>query len=314
MRRALLGFTVAMVAAVAIVCAVSIVARADQAPPAAQTDTQVPSDPTTCQGLLSQANRFAGVLASVSRYGSTYVLVVPERLASKVPNAKAPGIADLEVGVQSGTAAADVARAIGIRRIKEYAYSESAPVQPLEDIRDGKLDAAILWAPLAGLGIIELGLDGKVSVFSVDKPHAAPAALRMRATDHPCAAAIRDELDVNGVLPAELLVSVDLRSMLSERAPAPDLGQAREGGALFNQSCSQCHGPDAVADPHGLAPVDLRISITRFSYPGFHYIVLNGRPAKSMPPFRGTVTDDQIALIYQYLRARSQRLLPAAAP
>jgi mono/diheme cytochrome c family protein len=112
------------------------------------------------------------------------------------------------------------------------------------------------------------------------------------------------------VLPAELLVPVNIRTLLTRRAPAFSLAAAREGGPLFNQSCSKCHGPDAVADPHGLAPVDLRISTPRFTYPGFLYIILNGRPDRSMPPLRGTVTEDQIALIYQYLRARSQRLLP----
>jgi mono/diheme cytochrome c family protein len=35
-----------------------------------------------------------------------------------------------------------------------------------------------------------------------------------------------------------------------------------------------------------------------------------GRPEKGMPPLRGTVTEDQIARIYQYLKARSNSLLP----
>jgi hypothetical protein len=30
-----------------------------------------------------------------------------------------------------------------------------------------------------------------------------------------------------------------------------------------------------------------------------------------MPPLRGTVTDEQIAQMYQYLKARRQKLLPA---
>src|SRR6202022_869919 len=97
----------------------------------------------------------------------------------------------------------------------------------------------------------------------------------------PCAAAIADDLDADGVLPAELLVPVNIRTLLSRRAPAFSLAAAREGGPVFNLSCSKCHGPDAVADPHGLAPVDLRISTPRFTYPGFLYIILNGRPDKS---------------------------------
>jgi mono/diheme cytochrome c family protein len=265
---------------------------------------------------LSQPARVPGILSLVPKYGSTYVLVVPHRLAEQVPNPDAPGLKTIEVGIQRGTPSVDVAQALGLTRIREYALELGAAAQPLQDIKDQKLDAAIVWAPLAGLALIELGLDDEVAVFAVDRPRDAPAALRAPAVPgalEPCAAAIADDLDAGGVLPAELLVPVDIRTLLSRRAPAFSLTAAREGGPLFNQACSKCHGPDAVADPHGLAPVDLRISTPRFTYPGFLYIILNGRPDKSMPPLRGTVTEDQIALIYQYLKARSQTLLPGGS-
>jgi mono/diheme cytochrome c family protein len=290
--------------------------------------TQPAADPASCKGLLSQPARVAGVLSLVPKYGSTYVLVVPQRLAEQVPNPDAPGLKTIEVGVHGGTAGVAVARALGLTRVREYAFDLGAAAQPLQDVKDQKLDAAIVWAPLAGLALIELGLDDQAAVFAVDRPREAPAALHAPAApgaagapgtpatpvspgiDAPCAAAIADDLDASGVLPAELLVPVNIRTLLSRRAPAFSLTEAREGGPLFNQACSKCHGPDAVADPHGLAPVDLRISTPRFTYPGFLYIILNGRPEKSMPPLRGTVTEDQIARIYQYLKARSQKLLP----
>jgi mono/diheme cytochrome c family protein len=292
---------------------------------------QPAADPASCKGLLSQPSRVAGVLSLVPKYGSTYVLVVPQRLAEQVPNPGAPGLKTIEVGIHGGTASVDVARALGLTRVREYALDLEAAARPLQDVKDQKLDAAIVWAPLAGLALLELGLDDQVAVFAVDRPRDPPAALRAPAPAgtagtpgtagtsgipgilDPCAAAIADDLDASGVLPAELLVPVDIRTLLSRRAPAFSLASAREGGPLFNQSCSKCHGPDAVADPHGLAPVDLRISAPRFTYPGFLYIILNGRPDKSMPPLRGTVTEDQIALIYQYLKARSQRLLPGGS-
>ena len=291
-------------------------------PPASQPQSGQPQsgqpaapDPAACKGVLGQIRRVPGVLAGVPRYGSTYVLVVPQRLAEKVPAADAPGVKALRVGVHSGTPAVDVARALGLTNVKEYALDPAAAAQPLQDVKDGSLDAAILWAPVAGLGIIEFGLDGLVSVYTVDKPRPGPAPLGgggpAGGSSDPCAAAIADELDISGVLPAELLATVEIRDLLARRAPAFDLAQARAGGELFNQVCAKCHGADAVADPKGLAPVDLRLSIARFSFPGFTYIVLNGRPEKSMPPLRGTVTEDQIAQMYQYLKARHHKLLPA---
>lgn len=302
---------------------VAAVISAQQAPPAepdpaVEAAQEQPVEPEAeeaeapCNAL--DAGRLAGVLSAVPRYGSTYVLVVPQRLAETVPNATAPAVRGLHVGVTGGGAAAEVARSLGITNVEEYAFSNGAPSQVLQDVRDGKLDAAVMWAPLAGLSIVDLELDGQVSAFTVDKPHPAPAALHVAATADPCAQAIADELDVSGVLPAELLTTIDIRDLLGEHPPKFDVAQARDGGALFNSTCARCHGADAVADPHGLAPVDLRLSVRRFSYSGFHYIVLNGRPQRSMPPFRGTVTDEQISLIYQYLKARSNNVLPASQP
>jgi cytochrome c5 len=309
MRLRWLGTVVGGVAAVALAGAFSVLAVGQEAP--ATTTAAAPADPATCQGLLGDSGRLPGVLRGVPRYGSTYVLVVPQRLAERVPNAAAPGVKDLEVGVQSNSAGADVARALGITKVREYG-SDSAPAQALQDVKDGKLDAAVLWAPLAGLAVIELGMDAEVSAFAVDKPRAVPSAFAVSqpSSPAPCSLAIQEQLDVSGVLPAELLVPVDVREILaSKHVPPYDQAEAVQGGTVFNQTCARCHGQDAVADPHGLAPVDLRISITRFSFPGFTYIVLNGRPVKSMPPFRGTVTDEQVRLIYQYLKARSKNLL-----
>jgi len=59
--------------------------------------------------------------------------------------------------------------------------------------------------------------------------------------------------------------------------------------------------------------VNLLFSIRRFQYIGFKYIVMNGRPTKGMPPLRGTVSEEQIALIFQYLQARSKNLITVTA-
>src|SRR6267142_2268088 len=206
---------------------------------------QPTSDPAACKGLLSQPAKLAGVLSLVPKYGSTYVLVVPQRLAEQVPNPAAPGLKTIEVGIHGGTAGVDVDRALGLTRVREYALDLATAAQPLQDVKDAKLDAAIVWAPLAGLALIELGLDDQVAVFAVDRPHDAPAALHAPAapgTIEPCAAAIADDLDGGGVLPAELLVAVNIRTLLSRRAPAFSLDAAREGAPLFNQACSKCHG------------------------------------------------------------------------
>jgi hypothetical protein len=75
----------------------------------------------------------------------------------------------------------------------------------------------------AGAAIIDLGLDDKVSIYSVDRPKPAPAELSGApgSQANACGAAIADDLDSFGVLPAELLVPVNLRSMLNTPPPNP---------------------------------------------------------------------------------------------
>jgi Cytochrome C oxidase, cbb3-type, subunit III len=166
----------------------------------------------------------------------------------------------------------------------------------------------------AGAAIIDLGLDDKVSIYSVDRPKPAPAELSGApgSQANACGAAIADDLDSFGVLPAELLVPVNLRSMLNTPTPVFSMEGAHQGEQVFQQICARCHGQHAVAD-YTLAPVDLLVSIRRFQFIGFKYIVLNGRSQKGMPPLRGTVTEDQIALIFQYLQARSKHELTASS-
>ena len=57
-----------------------------------RAQAQPESDPATCEGLLSDADRVASVLSGVPKYASTYVLIVPMRLADKVPGRRRPWI------------------------------------------------------------------------------------------------------------------------------------------------------------------------------------------------------------------------------
>jgi cytochrome c553 len=262
---------------------------------------------------LGQPDALKRSLLRVTKYQRTYVLLVGGSARDKVTTPDSPALARLSVEITDDPGAVAVAQDLHLANVRKVAVNEQSPAQPLVDIGAGKADAAIMWGPLAGAGLIDLGMEDKVALFSVDRPKEAPAAF----SGHPetqadaCAAAITDDLDSFGVLPAELLVSVNLRSMLGTPTPVFSMQNAELGGQAFEQNCARCHGSHAVAD-RTLAPVDLLVSIRRFQFIGFKYIVLNGRPQKGMPPLRGTVSEDQIALIFQYLQARSKHELTAS--
>ncbi|MBL8534142.1 MAG: c-type cytochrome [Betaproteobacteria bacterium] len=76
---------------------------------------------------------------------------------------------------------------------------------------------------------------------------------------------------------------------------------AVEGGSLFNQFCSHCHGPWAE---QGERPRDLRRLNLRYGDDAiamFYTTVSNGRMDKGMPVWKGVLPDDTLWKIFTFL-------------
>ncbi|HEY1657471.1 MAG TPA: cytochrome c [Candidatus Sulfotelmatobacter sp.] len=291
-------------------------ARATSArPDAALQDQAATSSP--CKGILAQPDALKKTLPEVPKYQKTYVLVLGGSAKDKITSPTSPDIQNLSVEINDDPESAAIASDLHIANVQRVKASDQSPAQSLVDLGAGKTDAVIMWAPLAGAAMSDLGLEDKISLYSVDRPESAPAPYTGASTENPdpCAASISDDLDSFGVLPGELLVPVHMRDLLNTPTPTFSMAGAERGQQVFQQICARCHGQYAVWD-RALAPVNLLISIRRFQFIGFKYIVMNGRAQKGMPPLRGTVSEDQIGLIYQYLVARSRHELAAgkAAP
>jgi mono/diheme cytochrome c family protein len=86
----------------------------------------------------------------------------------------------------------------------------------------------------------------------------------------------------------------------------PYEGQAdvvAEGGSLFNQYCSHCHGPYAV---QGERPRDLRRLTIRYGDDAinlFWVTINNGRMEKGMPVWKEAISDDIKWRIYTFLQS-----------
>ena len=76
-----------------------------------------------------------------------------------------------------------------------------------------------------------------------------------------------------------------------------------EGGSLFNQYCSHCHGPLAV---QGERPRDLRRLTIRYGDDAinlFWTTLNNGRMDKGMPVWKDAISDDVKWRIYTFLQS-----------
>jgi cbb3-type cytochrome c oxidase subunit III len=90
-----------------------------------------------------------------------------------------------------------------------------------------------------------------------------------------------------------------ISSAALQAGPAPDAG-----GDLFKQKCAMCHGADgkgyaALKTPDFTDP-KVQASLTDAQ---IIETIKNGKPGTAMPPFKDSLTDDQIASLVKYLRS-----------
>jgi mono/diheme cytochrome c family protein len=90
-----------------------------------------------------------------------------------------------------------------------------------------------------------------------------------------------------------------ISSLKLQAAPAPDAG-----GDLFKQKCSMCHGADgkgyAALNTPDFTDPKVQASLTDQQLTD---IIKNGKPGTAMPPFKDSLTDDQIKSLVAFLRS-----------
>jgi mono/diheme cytochrome c family protein len=253
-------------------------------------------------------------LAGVRSYGTTFLLATMEG-PDAVTSLEVAARQHLELGVHGGTAAEALVAAAGVPSARAYAVPGDDAGAMLSDVLSGKIAAAVLWAPLAGLAALERDPDNRLAFRTVGGPQTPPSTSDLSEPSEPvCAEEVQGLLEAYGVVPAENTIQIAMRPLLRQRVPASDPIAAEAGRAIFAARCARCHGEQVVAARDALAPVDLIRSVRRFTYPAFLYIVLNGRPQKGHPGFRGTLEEQQVAKVYQYVRARSRGDLDVTSP
>lgn len=109
--------------------------------------------------------------------------------------------------------------------------------------------------------------------------------------------------------------AVSLGLIATLASPIPAFGSkkdadAKAGAALFrDKGCAYCHGAGAVGTPKAPSLLDLPHNKTWTDAKITHQI-LNG--GQKMPPFRDSVSDEEISQLIAYLRAKDKPAPPPA--
>lgn len=119
-----------------------------------------------------------------------------------------------------------------------------------------------------------------------------------------------------GPLPSparKLLLGAATLFVFAPPAVAQQKSEAHEGWRQYMVQCARCHGDDAIG---GVMAPDLRASVAKgaLNQQSFHAVVMQGRPEKGMPGFKGVLADEQVAAIYSYVAARASGKLKAGRP
>ncbi len=96
-----------------------------------------------------------------------------------------------------------------------------------------------------------------------------------------------------------LILLLGLCSPTLARAADPTEAEIDQGRELYGDFCASCHGRDMI-NPGGVT-IDLR-KFPKDDFARFRNAVLNGKPP-AMPPWRDKLNDDDVKLLWAYLRS-----------
>jgi polar amino acid transport system substrate-binding protein len=257
-----------------------------------------------------------------------YALVLP--LGSRVQ-----GLADLHgrrVAVQFSSPPQSLLATVD----EIQAVTVLSPEEGMRALAEGRADAAYLWGPSAGY-LNKYTYAGRYQVIPTEGPAMSwRIAIGFRRADGALRERIQRELDTLGPWleeieakygfpgdppmrvaattdePVRLMTVAAVTEVLAQasvpaaKAPASNEAAVLRGHELFNASCAHCHGPDAASPEKR---TDLRRLHKRYGDKVdevFSTTVHSGRPEKGMPPWKGVLSEGDIASIKTYIDSVQQ--------
>ncbi len=124
-----------------------------------------------------------------------------------------PALSQLRVGVHADTPVVELLKKAGISNVVTYSLSEGSLGQVVTDVLDRKIDAAVVWAPLAGFFIWQFDAEHRLTAIPLATVLPAPAPFQALDETQPLAYAQRCQqflhgvLESYGVVPAQLLTA-----------------------------------------------------------------------------------------------------------
>ena len=106
-------------------------------------------------------------------------------------------------------------------------------------------------------------------------------------------------------------VHAQAKAKAAAAPPADVYRDVYNGWKWWHVYCFRCHGTNGIATSVAPSLIDPN---RRMSLPMFVSTARNGRPTLGMQSWRKLLDDKQLAQIYVYVQARTDKILPAGRP
>jgi mono/diheme cytochrome c family protein len=128
----------------------------------------------SCRIALANRALLKQVLPNVSDYQSTYVMISHNGITS-LDSLRANSKQEQKIGVHSGEPTAEIIEKYQLKNLTNYELDLYKLGDIVTDVYEKKIDAAIVWAPIAGFFALETDKERKLKMVSVSESASPPA-------------------------------------------------------------------------------------------------------------------------------------------
>lgn len=156
-----------------VIAFVRTIKTSGQVPQSGASTANILLEDRSCRIALANRALLKQVLPSVSHYQSTYVMVSHEEIAS-LDSLRANGGQERKIGVQPGEPIAEIVKKHQLKNLTNYELDLDKLGDIITDVYEKKIDAAIVWAPIAGFFALDTDKERKLKMVSVSESASPP--------------------------------------------------------------------------------------------------------------------------------------------
>jgi quinoprotein dehydrogenase-associated probable ABC transporter substrate-binding protein len=287
-----------------------------------------------CDVMIGAPQGYDLVRTTKPYYRSTYVFVYRKDKGLRVASLDDPILKKIKIGVHllgedysNPPPVHELAKRGIVDNVKGFDtfYSAQNPPSAIIDaVAGGKIDVAIVWGPAAGYFVLHQPVP--MAIVPVpsgtgDLPFAFDISMGVKRGNDALSAdvekaLVRKRAEITQILkdfgvPLVGALEAQPKAAVATQKSSAIYQDVYNGWKWWHVYCYRCHGTNAI---HTTLAPDLLDPYEKFPLMEFLQVVKNGSANGQMQAWSKLLDDKQIAQLYDYVRARGDKVLPPGRP